>query len=656
MTLVLFSVRKRRRCLRTLHLRDRQTKTDKWAGKESNYYWSSSTNANNTNNAWIVNMNNGNVNNNNKANNNYVWPVRGGEWNSNAPDAPSSSALFRDLYISYLRCRAGKRGAVNALRFEYRLEQNLLQLAEELACGRYRPARSIRFAVPRPKMREIIAADFRDRIVHHYLVERLERIFEPVFIHDSYACRLGKGVHRAVSRVRDFIRQGSANSRRPLFALHLDVKNFFMSIDRDILDKIVTDRLIRAKHNQKKHGVPHLDFLSGLARMMIRHDALAGRIDKGNRQLLDRIPPHKTLLGAPQGKGLPIGNLTSQFFANVYLNELDQFCKHKLKCRYYVRYCDDFLILDESPEKLAKWREQIREFLRQCLALDLNERYAAILPVNKGIDFLGYIIRPDYVLVRRRSVNALKVKLKAFEKQLVEKNADTGRVIHRFDYPVLEKLRGVLASYLGHFQWADTNRLRLALFARYSFLNTYYRLDEKGMPQFTANYQGNYATFRGQCRMLAARFPDAVVFIQVGHGFIQTGRVPMVPYVGCATSSCCARGTAESGMSESRVRMGSSCARGGELTDGRNRCANRKAVCTPYVMETCRVRMGSSCARGSAYSPQWVRAFRMGEKIMQRRVDQLLLSGQKAVIVRETGRRLGHILERLPAQADLVHH
>ncbi len=579
-------------------------------------------------------MNNGNVNNNNKSNNNYVWPVRGGEWNSNAPDAPSSSSLFRDLYISYLRCRAGKRGAVNALRFEYRLEQNLLQLAEDLAGGRYKPSRSIRFAVPRPKMREIIAADFRDRIVHHYLVERLERIFEPVFIHDSYACRLGRGAHRAVSRVRDFIRQGSANGRRPLFALHLDVQNFFMSIDRDVLEKIVTDRLIRSKHNRKKHGVSHLDFLSGLARMMIRHDALDGRIDKGNRQMLDRIPPHKTLLFAPQGKGLPIGNLTSQFFANVYLNELDQFCKHQLKCRYYVRYCDDFLLLDESPERLAKWREEIREFLRTALLLELNERYAAIMPVERGIDFLGYIIRPDYVLARRRSVNALKVKLAAFEKQLVEKNADTGRVIHRFDYPVLEKLRGVLASYLGHFKWADTHHLRRALFVRYSFLNTYYRLDEKGMPHFTANYQGNYTTFRGQCRALAARFPDAAVFVQVGHGFIRAGRV--------RTISSCARGT------ESRFQNGLIFGAQTEQMFAYPAESARRAVgCVPTR------RVGTS---GTAYSPAWVREVRISEKIMQRRIGELIVAGQNSVIVRETGRRLGHILERLPAQADLVLH
>ena len=470
-------------------------------------------------------MNNGNVNNNNKTNNNYVWPVRGGAWEA------SPRVLFDELYLSYLRCRRNKRSSINALRFEANAEENLYALAEELANDVYRPSRSIRFAVDRPKLREIVAADFRDRVVHHYLVERLERIFEPLFIHDSYACRLGKGVHAALQRTRDFIRQGTQNNRVPLYALHLDVKNFFMTIDKRILTQMVEDRLVK---EARKPLTPSpsplcprgyegrgelllsfspgekvaegrmrgpLPFLNSLMRTIIAHNPIERRIDKGDWRLLARIPPHKTLLHAPCGVGLPVGNLTSQFFANVYLNELDQYCKHTLKCRYYVRYCDDFLILDNDPARLEIIREDVRHFLAERLRLELNTRYAAITDVRNGIDFIGYIIRPDYVLVRRRSVNNLRRRLDIFEREEVRVDMynDTPLYAIRHTKEAMDRLRGVVASYCGHFKWGDTHRLRRSIFRRYPWLNALYRLyrlDSDVMPRAKLNINSKTAQIK----------------------------------------------------------------------------------------------------------------------------------------------------------------
>lgn len=229
--------------------------TSGWANVQSNNYWSSTSNANNTNNAWIVNMWNGNVNNNNKSNNNnYVWPVRSGEWLT-----PLFS--FETLYRNYLKCRRNKRGTINALKFEMKAEENLFLLLEQLLNKSYKPSRSVCFIVERPKMREIIAADFSDRVIHHLLVERLEEIYEPVFIHDSYACRRGKGLHKAVERVREFIRKGSKNGREKLYYLHLDIKNFFMTIDKEILYSLL----------EKK--VENKDIL-WLARVLIFHNPI----------------------------------------------------------------------------------------------------------------------------------------------------------------------------------------------------------------------------------------------------------------------------------------------------------------------------------------------------------------------------------------------
>jgi RNA-directed DNA polymerase len=182
---------------------------------QSNNYWSSTTNANNTSNAWNANFNNGNVNNNDKTNTNYIRPVRGGQRHSKRAEM-NDIFSFANLYRCYLDCRRKKRDTINALKFEIRAEDNLLRLESELKTKTYRPSRSILFAARKPKLREIFAADFRDRVVHHVLVSYLEPLWEKIFIHDSYACRKGKGTHRAMKRLQGFLRKVSlnANTRR----------------------------------------------------------------------------------------------------------------------------------------------------------------------------------------------------------------------------------------------------------------------------------------------------------------------------------------------------------------------------------------------------------------------------------------------------------
>ena len=258
---------------------------------------------------------------------------------------------FENLYRQYLACRRNKRNTLNALRFEVRQEENLLALQEALVSRTYVPTRSVCFFAPGPKIREIFAADFRDRVVHHVLVDYLERIWEPLFIHDSYACRRGRGVHAAVKRLQTFIRRASANGTRRAWYLQLDIQNYFMSIDRDILFEKIAARC------------PDHDAL-WLAKVLIYHDCTLDYVYKGPAGMVARVPPHKTLFGAPKNKGLPIGNLNSQFFANVYLAGFDHFVKHALKCCYYVRYCDDFVLLAPDRDVLIDWHERIAEYLR----------------------------------------------------------------------------------------------------------------------------------------------------------------------------------------------------------------------------------------------------------------------------------------------------
>lgn len=369
---------------------------------------------------------------------------------------------FENLHRQYLACRRNKRNTVNALRFEAEQEKQLVLLAEALTERSYRPGRSVCFVCKRPKLREIFAADFRDRVVHHVLVDYLEKIWEPIFIYDSYACRKAKGVHAGVRRLQAFIRQATANGTRPAWYLQLDIKNYFMRIDKQVLYDLLAPK------------IRDPDAL-WLTRVLVFHDCTQDYVMKGDAELFKRLPPHKSLFGCGQGKGLPIGNLNSQFFANVYLNGLDQFVKHELKCQYYLRYCDDFILLSTDREQLLAWRARIEHYLRDKLMLELNPARERLRPVGNGVDFLGYIVRRDYLLVRRRVVNHLREKLRAFEERLVTQGRGWRR--YSFETAALDELQAVLASYFGHFSLASTFRLRAGLWRDYTFLGEYFELD-----------------------------------------------------------------------------------------------------------------------------------------------------------------------------------
>jgi hypothetical protein len=211
---------------------------------------------------------------------------------------------------------------------------------------------------------------------------------------------------------------------------------------------------------------------------------------------------------APAETGLPIGNLTSQFFANVDLNELDQFVKHTLKCRYYVRYVDDMVLLDPDPAVLVAWREQIAAFLLQRLGLHLRND-DRLQPVANGIDFLGYVLRPDYRLVRQRVVTHLRQKLDHYERSMA--TGATWRLP-----PDTQPLRAMLASYLGHFRHANAHRLVASLWQRYPWLTWVLRLSE-ARRLLRVDVASSATSLHGQWRYFRRRFPQACVLMQVGN-------------------------------------------------------------------------------------------------------------------------------------------
>lgn len=250
--------------------------------------------------------------------------------------------------------------------FEFDLEDNLFALHESLIAGTYQHGAYESFYVQDPKLRHIHKASVRDRVFHQALFRVLYPIFDRGFIFDSYSCRNGKGAHRAVLRLEQFTRKLSRNYSRPIYALKCDIRKFFDSIDQSVLKTLI----------RKKIASKHLFSLI---------DIVVDSFQKEN------------------GCGLPLGNVTSQLFANIYMNEFDQFAKHCLKARCYIRYCDDFVMFSEDRSGLIATVEKIRQFLKDELKLSLHEKKIVVRKLSEGIDFLGYVVLPYYRVLRTKT-------------------------------------------------------------------------------------------------------------------------------------------------------------------------------------------------------------------------------------------------------------
>lgn len=306
-------------------------------------------------------------------------------------EAPPAEFLFSDLLRAYDDCRRNKRNTESAFAFELNYERELIKLRDELQAGTYHPGRSICFVITRPKPREVWAAKFRDRIVHWLLHNHIAERFMRSFIADSCACIPGRGTLYGAKRLEHHIRSASQNWSRPCYYLKCDVANFFVSLDKEVLWNLLAAKI-------------HEPWWRWLAHTIYFHDPRANFEYHGDPKLLERVPPHKRLTSQQSTKGLPIGNLPSQFGANVTMNELDQFVKQRLGCRHYVRYVDDFVLVHESPQQLRAWLAEIEAFLPAHLGIELNPKKTILQPVARGVDFVGQVIKPWHRTTRRRTV------------------------------------------------------------------------------------------------------------------------------------------------------------------------------------------------------------------------------------------------------------
>jgi RNA-directed DNA polymerase len=366
---------------------------------------------------------------------------------------------FEEVAVAYFDCRRHKRNTLYALDFEFELEKNLFELYQDLLGGKYEIGRSIAFVVEQPKIREIWAATFRDRVVHHVIYNRLSPRFYPGFIRNTFACIPGRGSLDASDHLWAGMRSLTHNWKKPAYYLSADVRNFFVSINKPILFELVSRKI-------------HEPWLLELTRQVLFHDPRTNCLLKSKREAFDRVPPHKSLWNTPTGQGLPIGNLTSQFFANVYLNELDQFVKHHLRVKYYYRYVDDFVILHESPDYLNDRFKQTERFLQSWLKLELHPFKKRVGLMDQGVDFVGYFHKPYRRYPRRRTtqraknvVTQWKTDPQAYTPEALIRlrnstNSYFGLIRHSSSYRLRKHIGDKVRSL---FIWPDENYIKLVL-------------------------------------------------------------------------------------------------------------------------------------------------------------------------------------------------
>ncbi len=337
---------------------------------------------------------------------------------------------FGNLYWSYRDARKGKRDRAVVAGFEFDLERNLLALSEELRKQTYRPGNYTNFYVYEPKQRLISAAPFRDRVVHHALCNIIEPIWESRFIDTSFACRLDKGTHKALDQCHAWVRQYR-------YAFHGDIVKYFPSIDYEILRGLLARRIADRRV------------------MWLIDQILASSVGILAGEYKMTYFPGDDLLSALRPRGLPIGNLTSQFWANIYLHELDKFVKQELRCQAYLRYMDDFVLFADNKKQLHVWREAIREFLATRLRLVMHAKKSLIAPVDTGLEFCGFRFFPTHRRLRRSSVRRF---VRRFRRQ---------RVAYHEGQLAMEDLHTSVRSWIAHAAHGDTWRLRQRIFGDY---------------------------------------------------------------------------------------------------------------------------------------------------------------------------------------------
>lgn len=358
-------------------------------------------------------------------------------------------ALLMDLYAAFLCAKRHKGSKPYVKRFERHLMQNLTELRDTLWDRTYKPAPSSCFIIERPKKREVFAAQFRDRVVHHLYYNYTHELYEHTFIADSYSCIPGRGTHYGIQRLADHIRRASQNYTKTCYVMKLDIRGYFMHIDRHRLLEIATQSLEKMS---ARTDIADKELLLWLTREIILLDPNKNCRIIGSEDDWTGLDPAKSMRFVNSGKGMPIGNLTSQLFSNIYLNEFDQFMKRTLHCRHYGRYVDDAYVVSTDKEWLLSLVPDIKRFLSERLGLTLHMGKLTVTDTRYGVEFLGAFVKP----YRTYASNAC---LRRMERNIRNMRTHDGDAVCRS-----------VNSFLGVLSHHKTYRIRRAMFLREKFL------------------------------------------------------------------------------------------------------------------------------------------------------------------------------------------
>lgn len=355
--------------------------------------------------------------------------------------------VTEDLFTAYYDARKHKRNTINALAYEHDFESKLFELRDIILAREYEPLPSICFIVDKPVKREIFAADFRDRVIHHLIYNYVSPIFESTFINDSYSCRVGKGIHYGVKRADHFIRSCSGNYTRDCYVLKIDILSYFMSISRKLLFEMVKKVLIKPNKSY--------DFDLGLVMYLIEktifNDPTVNCRRKGKLKDWDGLPRKKSLFNSKKYYGMPIGNLTSQLFGNVFLNNFDQYMKRELNIKYYARYVDDILIVHEDNQFLKELLVKMKTYLEQHNKLKLHPRKIYLQHYTKGVGFIGAFIKPRRIYIQNRTKGHFYKAIHLINQTVEQKQLSREEA---------QKMISTLNSYLGIMKHYHTYNIR----------------------------------------------------------------------------------------------------------------------------------------------------------------------------------------------------
>jgi len=348
--------------------------------------------------------------------------------------------LIELLYEAYYSCRRNKGRKPSAVQFGWNYEREIEQLARELLNGTYSPTTSIVFGVTRPKDREVFAANFRDRVVHHLLMERFMPVLDKKMIHDSYNCRKEKGAFYGVQRLADEIRRISNDYTRPAYVLSGDIEGFFMSVNKERLWQMI-ERCLRDNCHDED-----LEWWLCLFRIVMMHCPEHDCVIRGDKNVLDRLPSNKSLLKGDGTTGLPIGNLPSQICGNFYRTPFDRMMQDELGSDgFYCVFVDDFRAVSTDRRQLELLAVKAREYLWQYLGLKMHTRKFSITEARKGVKFIGAVIKPWGIYVGNRTVShAFEVarleNVKNMERHVQRLNSYCGFMTHRLSYAIKRNL------------------------------------------------------------------------------------------------------------------------------------------------------------------------------------------------------------------------